>query len=115
MLQSDKLHVVDVVLLRLFCGWCRARFFLCRSCYRGEGYCGEVCRKASRLAIRRRAEARYRRWVQISNCADLLSFLALFDRRHDVFVMSAHGPALPAVRDRGGARERGVRKRVVPC
>ena len=61
MLQSEKLHVVDVVLLQLFCGWCRARFFLCRSCYRGEGYCGEACRKASRLAIRRRAEARYRR------------------------------------------------------
>jgi len=48
-------------LLQLFCGCCQGRFFACESCYRGQGYCSPRCRRASRAALGRSKQRRYRR------------------------------------------------------
>ena len=50
----------DRALLQLFCGWCRSRFCVCESCYRGDGYCGRPCRASSQAKIDRDKQRRYR-------------------------------------------------------
>ncbi len=51
----------EVVLRQLFCRGldCGVMFFICRSCYRGQVYCGDVCRRQMRREQRRRANRRY--------------------------------------------------------
>ena len=46
---------------QLFCraGGCGAMFFICRSCYRGHGYCSDPCRRETRRIQRREANRRY--------------------------------------------------------
>ena len=53
----------EVVLRRLTCRWpdCGLVFYICNSCYRGQVYCGDQCRKKARRQQRRRADQRYRR------------------------------------------------------
>ena len=53
--------VREVVLRQLFCrgSGCGAVFYICRSCYRGQVYCGEGCRRRMRRDQRRRANRRY--------------------------------------------------------
>ncbi len=51
----------EVVLRQLFCRGsdCSVMFFICRSCYRGQVYCGDECRRRMRREQRRRANRRY--------------------------------------------------------
>jgi hypothetical protein len=42
------------------CRACKAVFYVCRRCDRGQAYCGEVCRRAGRCAVVRAAKQRYR-------------------------------------------------------
>ena len=53
--------VREVVLRQLFCrgSGCGAVFYICRSCYRGQVYCGEGRRRRMRRDQRRRANRRY--------------------------------------------------------
>ena len=50
-----------VVLRQLFCraAGCRAMFFICLSCYRGQTYCSGECRQKSRREQLRQANRRY--------------------------------------------------------
>ena len=48
------------VALQMLCGWCRQRFFLCTSCYRGNGYCAADCRRESQAEIDARKQRTYR-------------------------------------------------------
>ena len=43
------------------CRKCGTEFFVCRSCWRGQGYCSASCRVSARLDVGRRAQSRYRR------------------------------------------------------
>lgn len=47
--------------LQLFCALCGERFFVCVSCYRGQGYCSPECRRPSRVRLKREARARHQR------------------------------------------------------
>jgi hypothetical protein len=47
-------------LISVFCSWCNAAFCVCRSCWRGQKYCSDVCRKAAYLKSHREAQKRYR-------------------------------------------------------
>jgi hypothetical protein len=38
---------------------CRALFFICRSCYRGQRYCTQACRELTRREQRRAANRRH--------------------------------------------------------
>ncbi len=51
----------EFVLRQLFCRGsdCGVMFFICRSCYRGQVYCGDGCRHRMRREQRRRANRRY--------------------------------------------------------
>ena len=51
----------EVSFRQLFCrgGGCGLMFFICRPCYRGQAYCSERCRRASRREQRRKANRRY--------------------------------------------------------
>ena len=51
----------EVVLRQLFCRGtdCGVMFFICRSCDRGQVYCGDECRHRMRREQRRRANRRY--------------------------------------------------------
>jgi len=51
----------EVVLRQRFCyaGECRALFFLCSSCDRGQRYCSLECRRSARLRQHRAANRRY--------------------------------------------------------
>jgi hypothetical protein len=50
----------EVLLMQLFCGECKQRFFLCESCYRGQGYCGQACRESSLQLINANKQRSYR-------------------------------------------------------
>ncbi|MBF0433372.1 MAG: hypothetical protein HQK83_18995 [Fibrobacteria bacterium] len=49
-----------IQLLKMCCRWCQKIFFLCRSCWRGQAYCGDECRRAGKLKLHREAQRRYR-------------------------------------------------------
>ena len=51
----------EVSFRQLFCrgAGCGLMFFICRPCYRGQAYCSEPCRRASRQQQRRNANRRY--------------------------------------------------------
>ncbi len=53
----------EVVFRQLFCrgSGCGVMFYICRSCYRGQVYCGDRCRGRMRREQRRRANRRYQR------------------------------------------------------
>ena len=53
---SNKDHMRQRFCVRLEC---RAMFFICRSCDRGQRYCGNVCRQLVRSKQRRDASRRY--------------------------------------------------------
>ena len=48
------------VLLRILCRRCRSAFYICRSCYRGQRYCGDSCRHQSRREQKRASNKRHR-------------------------------------------------------
>ena len=51
----------EVVWRQLFCRGlgCGVMFYICGSCYRGQVYCGDECRRRMRRQQRRRANRRY--------------------------------------------------------
>ena len=51
----------EVVFRRLFCrgSGCGVMFYICRSCYRGQAYCGDECRGRMRREQKRRAKRRH--------------------------------------------------------
>lgn len=50
---------IPVELVELICRRCSGKFELCRSCYRGQAYCGDACRQAARRDSIVRARGRY--------------------------------------------------------
>ena len=42
------------------CRWCGLPFFICRRCWRGQGYCCDECRRFARQKSHREAQRRYR-------------------------------------------------------
>ena len=51
----------EVELRRLFCrgSGCGVMFYICRSCYRGQVYCGDECRRRMRRQQKRRANRKH--------------------------------------------------------
>lgn len=47
-------------LIIITCRWCEFPFYCCRSCWRGQAYCCDGCRKAGYQRNRREAQRRYR-------------------------------------------------------
>lgn len=39
---------LQIILFHIICGCCSTSFWVCRSCYRGQKYCGDRCRKRIR-------------------------------------------------------------------
>ena len=51
-----------VVLLReIECRWCGTLFCICRSCWRGQGYCSAECRSSAKRIAHQEAQRRYRK------------------------------------------------------
>ena len=52
---------MDIVLLiKIRCKRCGSIFYVCRSCFRGQVYCGDRCRKASQDVAHNKAQRLYR-------------------------------------------------------
>ena len=51
----------EVVFRQLFCrgSGCGVMFYICKSCYRGQAYCGDGCRGRMRREQKRRAKRRH--------------------------------------------------------
>ena len=47
-------------LVEVCCRWCGKRFYVCRRCWRGQGYCGEECRHLGKGRVHQEAQRRYR-------------------------------------------------------
>ncbi len=47
-------------LIFITCRWCEFPFYCCRSCWRGQAYCCDFCRKSGYQKNRREAQRRYR-------------------------------------------------------
>lgn len=43
----------------LDCRWCTRRFYVCRSCFRGQAYCGDACAAEGYRAVQDEARARH--------------------------------------------------------
>ena len=52
--------MVIVLLLAIECRYCHQTFHLCRSCYRGQCYCCDLCRSTVQREAHRQAQQRYR-------------------------------------------------------
>lgn len=55
---------MSILLLSISCRWCGLIFFVCRSCWRGQAYCGDLCRLCGKRHNRREAQRRYRQTPQ---------------------------------------------------
>ena len=42
------------------CRWCGKIFFVCRCCWRGQGYCSDECRGSSKRKAHQEAQKKYR-------------------------------------------------------
>ena len=51
---------MSTLLLQIRCKWCELVFNVCRSCWRGQVYCGEDCRICGRREKHRKAQKLYR-------------------------------------------------------
>lgn len=49
-----------LVLREVKCHWCDIFFCVCWSCWRGQAYCSDKCRRAGRCHAHRMAQKRYR-------------------------------------------------------
>jgi hypothetical protein len=52
-------HGDDADLVGRHCRWCGTSFGVCRSCYRGQAYCQEECRRQARRGQCVRANRKY--------------------------------------------------------
>ncbi len=62
--MCDKIQNDAVLLIQIKCKTCHLVFYLCRSCFRGQIYCGEKCRLISVKVAHRKAQSRYRTSVK---------------------------------------------------
>jgi hypothetical protein len=46
------------------CALCQVVFWICRPCYRGQGFCGPLCKLTARTTSKRRARARHRESIE---------------------------------------------------
>ena len=51
----------NLYLINIECRWCDLTFCICRSCWRGQAYCCDICRLAGKLKNRREAQRKYRK------------------------------------------------------
>ena len=51
----------NLYLINIECRWCDLTFCICRSCWRGQAYCCNICRLAGRLKNCREAQRKYRK------------------------------------------------------
>ena len=49
-----------MLLIKISCRWCGLIFCICRSCFRGQAYCGDPCRIAGKRKNHREAQRKYR-------------------------------------------------------
>ncbi len=49
-----------LLLILIQCRWCDFQFCICRSCWRGQAYCCDECRRAAKLKNHREAQRKYR-------------------------------------------------------
>lgn len=49
-----------ILLIHIECRRCAQHFYVCRSCWRGQAYCCQQCRKAAQREARRKAQKKYR-------------------------------------------------------
>jgi len=63
-MASDGLQgseaIFVLLLVEVCCHWCKARFYVCRRCWRGQAYCSEECRRLGRGRVHREAQQHYR-------------------------------------------------------
>lgn len=52
---------LPILLLEVQCKWCGMVFHVCRSCWRGQAYCGDECRISGKRHAHRESQRRYRR------------------------------------------------------
>lgn len=50
----------EVFLLEITCRWCGQSFFICQSCWRGQGYCSDACRVFGYRKNRQKRQRKYR-------------------------------------------------------
>jgi len=56
-----KAGSMDIVFLKkIQCKHCGSIFYVCRSCWRGQVYCGDICRRIAQLRAHRESERLYR-------------------------------------------------------
>ena len=51
---------LTLLLILIQCRWCDFQFCICRSCWRGQAYCCDQCRRAAKLKNKRKAQRKYR-------------------------------------------------------
>jgi len=52
---------MDILFLKkIVCKHCGSIFYVCRSCWRGQVYCGDICRRITQLKAHRESERLYR-------------------------------------------------------
>ena len=51
----------EVLLKEVQCKYCGRVFYICRRCWRGQAYCGKICRKLCQMEMHREAQRKYRR------------------------------------------------------
>ncbi len=52
---------MEIILLkRIECRWCAQIFYVCRSCWRGQVYCCQECRRTAQRDARRKSQRKYR-------------------------------------------------------
>ena len=49
-----------LLLIKVKCRRCGTVFYVCRSCWRGQAYCSDKCRKANQREAHAEAQRRYR-------------------------------------------------------
>ncbi len=47
-------------LISVKCRWCQINFYICRSCWRGQAYCSDSCRRFGYLRSHRKSQQKYR-------------------------------------------------------
>jgi hypothetical protein len=57
--RQESFGLLIELLVEIKCRWCCAQFYICRSCFRGQGYCSDNCRINGRQKNRREAQQRY--------------------------------------------------------
>ena len=52
---------IGMLLIRIRCEFCQCFFHVCRSCFRGQAYCCDICRVNGKRQKHREAQRRYRK------------------------------------------------------